>query len=100
MTSVTITIPADLEQQILGRATANGQKLEEFALNALRQAVETPFFSPSNGPEDDSWLDVEYMAACGKEADPTITLESVRRILAKLPGSLADDIIAERDERF
>lgn len=49
---------------------------------------------------DDSWLDVEYMTACGKEADPSITLESVWQILAKIPGSLAEDIIAERDERF
>jgi hypothetical protein len=40
------------------------------------------------------------MTACGKEADPSITLESVRQALAKISGSLADDVIAERDERF
>ncbi|MBS1812137.1 MAG: hypothetical protein JST84_28495 [Acidobacteria bacterium] len=95
--STTITIPADLEQQLVGQAKANGQPWEEFALNALRQALEA---SPVNNGTDDSWLDVEYMNACGKEADPSVTLESVRQILAKLPGSLADDIIAERDERF
>jgi|SRR5262245_6885463 len=99
--SATITIPADLEQQMLGKAKANGQQLEEFALDALRKAVEAPSPAPSmNGVEDDTWLDVEYMAACGKEADPSITLESVRQILAKIPGSISDDIIAERDERF
>jgi hypothetical protein len=99
--SATITIPADLEQQMQGKAKASGQQLEEFALDALRKAVETP--SPAlspNGAEDDSWLDVEYMTACGKEADPSITLESVRQALAKISGSLADDVIAERDERF
>ena len=99
--SATITIPADLEQQMLGKAKASGQPLEEFALDALRKAVESPLpLLVTNGVDDNSWLDVEYMTACGKEADPSITLEAVRQILAKLPGSLADDIIAERDERF
>jgi|GEM_PF-1908871 len=98
--SATITIPADLEQQMLEKATASGQELEEFAINALRKAVETPWLLSPHGDDDDSLLDVEYIAACGQEADPSITLESVRQILAKIPGSLADDIIAERDERF
>jgi hypothetical protein len=95
--SATITIPADLEQQIIGQAKAKGQPWEEFALNALRQAFEA---SSANNGTDDSWLDVEYMNSCKLEADPSVTLEAVRQILAKLPGSLADDIIAERDERF
>ena len=95
--SGTITIPAELEQQVLSRALSGGQQFEEFALNVLRQAVANPHV---NGAEDDVWLDVEYMAACRKEADASVTLESVRQILAKLPNSLADDIIAERDERF
>lgn len=96
--SATITIPADLEQQVLGKALASGQPLEEFVLNTLRKAVTTA--SATNGLIDDSWLDIEYMTACAREADSSVTLESVRRILAKLPGSLADDISAERDERF
>ena len=99
--SITITIPAELEPLILGQATASGQKLEEFAINALRKAIEVPLPVPSaNGAEDDSLFDVEYMKVCGKEADPSIILQSVRQIPAKIPGSLADDIIAERGERL
>ncbi len=98
--SATIIIPAELEQQILGKASASGQKLEEFVLSTLRKAITTPLQPTANGATDDSWLDIEYMAACTKEADSSVTLDSVRRILAKIPGSLADDIIAERDERF
>ncbi|MFN0108454.1 MAG: hypothetical protein ACKVZH_06330 [Blastocatellia bacterium] len=49
---------------------------------------------------DDGWLDVEYMVACAQEADSSVTLESVRQILAKLSDSLANAIIAERGERF
>ena len=98
--NATITIPADLEQQILGKAQAGGQKFEEFALNALRQALATPALLSTPGDDDAPLLDVEYMAACAQDADPSITLASVRQILAKIPGSLADDLIAERDERF
>lgn len=54
----------------------------------------------TNDVKDERWLDVEYMASCDKEADPNITLESVRQILAKISGSISDDIIGERDERF
>ena len=97
--SATITIPADLQQQILLRATSSGQRHEEFVLNALRKAVESPVPLSPNGVADEAWLDVEFMNACAKEADPSVTLEAVRQILAKLPGSLADDISAERSER-
>mgnify|MGYP001564258107 FL=1 len=33
-------------------------------------------------------------------ADDSVTLEQVRRSLAKIPGSLAEDFIAERSERI
>ena len=33
-------------------------------------------------------------------ADDSVTLEQVRRSLAKIPGSLAEDFIAERNERI
>ncbi len=95
--STTITIPSELEQQVLSKAQSGGQQFEEFALNALRQAVAKPV---ANGTDDEAWLDVEYMNSCSKEADASVTLESVRQILAKLPNSLADDVIAEREERF
>jgi len=43
-------------------------------------------------------IDHEFLAYCEKHADDTVTLESVRQALAKIPGSLVDDIRAERDE--
>jgi len=47
----------------------------------------------------DHLLDTEFLAECAKEADPNITLESVREALAKIPGSMTADFIAERDQR-
>ncbi len=48
---------------------------------------------------DETWLDREFHAACALEADPSITLEEVQRALAKIPGSMTADFIAERDDR-
>ena len=35
-----------------------------------------------------------------EDGDPNITWEQVQAALANIPGSFADDIIRERDERF
>ena len=40
--STTITIPTELEKKIAGRAASQGQDVEEFALETLSRAVETP----------------------------------------------------------
>lgn len=45
-------------------------------------------------------LDAEFHAECEADPSPEVSLEEVRAILSKIPGSLAADIIAERDERF
>jgi hypothetical protein len=49
-------------------------------------------------PKDD-WLDHDFLKIYAHEADESVSLEVVRRALAKIPGRLADDIRAERDER-
>jgi hypothetical protein len=54
--------------------------------------------SASNGIGPD-WLDSEFHAICAADDDPSITLDSVRAALAKIPGSMTDDFITERDER-
>lgn len=44
-------------------------------------------------------LDEACLAAASRDADPTVRLEEVRQILARVPGSLAEAAIAEREER-
>jgi predicted DNA-binding antitoxin AbrB/MazE fold protein len=44
-------------------------------------------------------LDAVCLAAAKRDADPTVSLEEVRRILAKVPGTLAQAVISEREER-
>jgi hypothetical protein len=40
--STTITIPTDLEEKIAGRDATQGKNVEEFALEVLEQAADTP----------------------------------------------------------
>jgi len=49
-----------------------------------------------NEPEED-WLDTEFMDSCAAEVKERVGLDEVRRILSKVPDSLAEAIVAERD---
>jgi len=46
------------------------------------------------------WLDTEYVAYARQEGDPSISLESVQSVLARIEGSMSDTIIEEREDRF
>ena len=46
----------------------------------------------------DILLDSEFLSYCESQADDSVSLEDVRQALAKIPGSLAADIRAERDQ--
>ena len=69
-------------------------------LNLLedQKVVVTVATIPVTNEED--FLDEEFHRYCESRADYSITLEQVRRELASIPGSMADDIIADREERF
>jgi len=47
----------------------------------------------------ESLIDHEFLAYCETQADDSVSLEAVREALSKIPGSLVDDIRAERDEQ-
>jgi len=49
--------------------------------------------------DEEDGVDTAYMQQCGREADEQVTLAMVRQALAKMPGSLTQDFIAERDDR-
>ncbi len=44
-------------------------------------------------------LDAVCMAAATRDANPAASLEDVRRVLAKIHGTLAEVVCAEREER-
>jgi predicted DNA-binding antitoxin AbrB/MazE fold protein len=47
---------------------------------------------------EESVLDRDFLAYCETQADDSVSVEAVRQVLAKIPGSLTEDIRAERDE--
>lgn len=49
--------------------------------------------------EEADWLDIASMEWCAREADDRVHLDAVRQALAKIPGSLTADFIAEREDR-
>jgi predicted DNA-binding antitoxin AbrB/MazE fold protein len=44
-------------------------------------------------------LDVEFVAACQRRSNGVPSLDEVRRALSSIQGSLAEMVVAERDER-
>jgi len=48
---------------------------------------------------EENLIDHEFLAYCETQADDSVSLESVRQALSKIPGLLVDDIRAERDKR-
>jgi predicted DNA-binding antitoxin AbrB/MazE fold protein len=44
-------------------------------------------------------LDTVCLAAAARDANPAVSLEDVRKILAKVPGTGAEAVAAEREER-
>ncbi len=44
-------------------------------------------------------VDIEFIRYCETHADDTATIEQVRSALSKIPGSMAEVIIQERDDR-
>ena len=78
---------------------ANGvlRPLEAVGLTENAQVTLT-IASGSSTAGDQPWLDVEFHAACALEADPTVSLEEVHAALAKIPGSMTADFVADGDD--
>jgi predicted DNA-binding antitoxin AbrB/MazE fold protein len=68
----------------------------------LQEGQRLTFMLPENGAELELFVeDAALRQWCAAQAgEPVPSLEDVRRMLSKIPGSMADVVIAERDERF
>ncbi len=54
-----------------------------------------------NGDPLADLLDTEFMEWCARKSEGEVaSIEEVRQMLSKIKGSMADFIIAEREERF
>jgi predicted DNA-binding antitoxin AbrB/MazE fold protein len=68
----------------------------------LAEGQRLTFFLPDDGAEQDQYVEDEDLRRwCADQAGEQVpSLEEVRRTLSKIPGAMADVVIAERDERF
>ena len=98
-----VTFPLELEQEVKAKAAQKGLDVVSYLFSLVRKDT-TPAiaFERTNGLalDDDEILDKEFHRYCESQADYSITLEQVRQESASIIGSLADDIVAEREERF
>lgn len=87
-----IRLSEEQKRLIAERADRNGQPWQTVLQEAL--ALESA--------KDEEGLDIEFMDWCAEQVrgKDVISLEEVRRILAKCSGSLAQDIIADREDRL
>jgi predicted DNA-binding antitoxin AbrB/MazE fold protein len=49
--------------------------------------------------DKEEWLDRDYIQWAASQVQETVSLDAVRKALAKIPGSLTADFIAEREDR-
>jgi predicted DNA-binding antitoxin AbrB/MazE fold protein len=68
----------------------------------LREGQHLIFLLPENDAELEPFVEDEDVRQwCAAQAGEHVpSLEDVRQMLSKIPGSMADVVIAERDERF
>jgi predicted DNA-binding antitoxin AbrB/MazE fold protein len=68
----------------------------------LEEGQHLTFILPENGAEVEPFEEDEDLRQwCAEQAGEKVpSLEDVRQTLSKIPGSMADVVIAERAERF
>jgi predicted DNA-binding antitoxin AbrB/MazE fold protein len=68
----------------------------------LEEGQRLTFILPENGVELEPFVEDEDLRKwCAEQAGEQVpSLEDVRQTLSQIPGSMADVVIAERDERF
>ncbi len=74
---------------------------ESLALE-LEEGQRLTFILPEKGAELEPFVeDKDVKKWCAEQAGEKVpSLEEVQQTLSKIPGSMADVVIAERDERF
>ena len=91
-----IELPDAVYAALEKAAQANGTTAADWI------AAQIPEAPPANSaafPAKQEWLDRDFLKTYAQDADESVSLHEVRRAMAKIPGRLADDIRAERDER-
>ena len=92
----TIELPEAVYAALEKAAQANGTTAADWIAAQISASTSA---NPENVPPKQEWLDRDFLKTYAPDADDSVSLDEVRLAMAKIPGRLADDIRAERDER-
>jgi hypothetical protein len=98
--TIDIELTPDEERILLEQARLSGQDPAQYAREIVRGRISQ---ASSSAPSAEDLIDYEFVADCARESkapEDIPTIEEVRVILAKVPGSFAQDIIEDREDRF
>jgi hypothetical protein len=104
--TIHIELKPEEEQELFERARLSGRDPAQYVQKLVRDHIQA---APRWGGRDagpvkgiDDLIDDEFVAYCERETErqEIPTIDEVRRMLAKIPGSLAEEIIADREDRF
>jgi hypothetical protein len=105
--TIHIELKPDEEREFLKRARLSGRDPARYAQQIIQDHIGTPLHEtdktnvPHARPTLEDLIDHEFVADCARpNGGDTPTIEKVREILAKIPGSMAEDIIGDREDRF
>jgi hypothetical protein len=104
--TIQVELKPEEEQALLERARLSGrdpaQYLQELVRDHIRAAPPEDVREAGCAKGIDDLIDHEFVAECEREIEgkDVPTIEEVRQMLSKIPGSLAEEIIADREDRF
>jgi hypothetical protein len=107
--TINIELKPDEERALLERARLSGRNPVQYVQKLIRDDIQ--LLPRLSGEDDasaeraatlDAMTDHEFVAECARVigGNNVPTLEDVRQMLSKIPASLAQEIIAEREDRF
>ena len=99
--TIQIELKAEEERAFL-KHRQSGRDPAQFTQQTIRDHIGSPPHDIEQaGTTLDELIDDAFVAACaGPDGEDVPTIEQVREILAKVTGSYAEDIIADREDRF
>jgi len=99
-----IELGPDEERALSQRARGSGRDLTEYVHQILQEhlrATSQDERAAATPPTLDDLIDYEAIASCARaiEGKAVPSLDEVRRMLATIPGSMAQAVIEEREDR-
>jgi len=101
--TIRIDLPPEEEQAFIDRARLSGQDPVQLDRQIIRDCLaSSPAVDARQAQHGlEALIDRDFIADCARDPGERVpTIEEVRESLAKIPGSLAEEIIADREDRF